>query len=170
MSRNYKSGPTKSTGGFEVGAVGTNTTAIDSDGNLYQAGTQVTSSASELNLLDGGPASVTLESETGGSGTCAVQLSFQDAAGVTMAVPHAGTFYISEVDTGLTRDPADTSVAVLTNGAITELDAAHKVFAYTTDAAGLLGMTITAAADSYWLVFIKPNGLLMITGPCICDA
>ena len=56
MGRTRFSGPVKSTGGFEVGAEGgspVNTTIIDSSGNLYQAGTLVTATAAELNILDG---------------------------------------------------------------------------------------------------------------------
>lgn len=49
MGRTTHSGPVKSTGGFEVGAVGTNTTIIDSSGNVYHGGTQLTATADEIN-------------------------------------------------------------------------------------------------------------------------
>ena len=55
MGRMRHSGPMKSVGGFEIGAAAsgwtaeTNTTAVDSSGNLYQAGTQITATAAELN-------------------------------------------------------------------------------------------------------------------------
>ncbi|MCK4328791.1 hypothetical protein KAX02_03005 [candidate division WOR-3 bacterium] len=52
MGRTRFSGPIKSTDGFEIGPVGTNTPIIDSSGNLYQAGTLITATAAELNQLD----------------------------------------------------------------------------------------------------------------------
>ena len=100
----------------------------------------------------------------GEDGTATVQLVFKDADGNTIDNPAAGTFYISEVATGLTRDPADTSIAVSTNGAIQNVDAAvHNGWHFVTTAAGLLGMTITAAADSYWVCFLHPEGGLVIS-------
>lgn len=134
-----------------------------------QMGVEVTATPAELNQLDGGWSSITLTSETGGAGTCAVQIVFKDAAGVTMAVPVTGDFYLSEVATGLTMDPADTGIAVLTNGGLFELDAAHKGWKFVSSAAGLLGFTITAAADSYWAIFRKTGGQLVSVGPLICD-
>lgn len=176
MGRVRHSGPVKSTAGFEVGAAAsgftaeTNTTIIDSSGNLYQAGTQVTSTAAELNLVDNMWNSFTT-SATPASGSCAVQFVFKDAAGTTMATPIAGTFYLSEVSTGLTRDPADTSVAVLTNGVVQNIDAAvHNGWHFVTTAAGLLGITITAAEDDYYVVFIHPTGKLVISTVCAVNA
>lgn len=129
--------------------------------------TEVTATGAEVNAInDGGWASFTTTA-TPASGSVGVQFVFKDANGTTMAVPTAGTFYISEVATGLTRDPADTGVAVLTNGAVKNLDAAtHNGWEYTTTAAGLLGITITAAADDYYVVFVKPNGTLAISTVC----
>ena len=71
MGRLRHSGPIKSTGGFEVGAAAdgftaeTNTTIIDSSGNLYHAGTQITASAGEINRnLDVSSRMVTLTGDT----------------------------------------------------------------------------------------------------------
>jgi hypothetical protein len=64
-------------------------------------------------------------------------------------------------------DPANTGIAVLTNGGLFELDAAHKGWKFVTTAAGLLGFTITAAADSYWACFEKPNGSLGDSRPSL---
>jgi len=153
MGRTTFSGPIRSTAGFEIGE------------------TAITSTAAELNLVDNMWSSITLISETGGSGTCAIQMSFHDAAGTIMATPVAGTFYISEVATGLTVDVADTSLAVLTNGVITLVDTGVlSYWNYVTTAAGLLGLTLTAAADSYWFCFVHPTGRIVPVGPCICDA
>lgn len=114
--------------------------------------------------------SIDLTSEIGGSGTCAVQIVFKDNRDVAMAVPVTGDFYLSKVETGLTMDAADTGIAVLTNGALFELDAAHKGWKFVSSDAGLLGFTITANQDSYWACFKKPTGILEIVGPLICDA
>ena len=134
-------------------------------------GTLVTASAEELNAsADGGWASFTT-SPTPASGSCAVQFVFKDAAGETMAVPHAGMFYLSEVATGLTVDAADTGIAVLTNGVVNIVDTGvAKYYNYVTTAAGLLGITITANADDYYVVFIRPNGNLSISDVCTVNA
>lgn len=53
MGQSRFSGPIKSTGGFQVGAVGTDTTAISSTGQIYQQGTAITATAAELNKTAG---------------------------------------------------------------------------------------------------------------------
>ena len=81
----------------------------------------------------------------------------------------SGLLYLSEVATGLTHNLADTSLAVLTNGALTNLGSAGPSL-FTTTAAGLLGLTITAAADDYYVVFVKPDGALLISTVCTVNA
>lgn len=135
--------------------------------------TAVTATAAEINKLDGAPYTVTTVSTTPASGSCAVQLAFKDAAGVAVAVPVSGQGYLSESADGTTHDAADTSIAVLTNGALTTGGATASIgpwFNYTTTAAGLLGATITAAADSYYLVFVLPNGTLAISDEIVVNA
>lgn len=102
---------------------------------------------------------------TPATGSCGVQFVFKDAAGNALTSPVAGMLYLSEVSTGLTSDLADTTLAKLTNGALTNLGSAGPSL-FVTTAAGLLGLTITAAADNYWVVFIKPNGSLLISDVC----
>jgi|GEM_PF-2644808 len=106
---------------------------------------------------------------TPASGSCGVQFVFSDVAGTTMAVPSAGLLYLSEVATGLTVDLADTTLAVLTNGALVNIGGAGPSL-YVTTAAGLLGLTITAAADDYYVVFVQPSGLLLISSVCTVNA
>jgi len=102
---------------------------------------------------------------TPATGSCAVQFVFKDVFGNAVTAPVSGLLYLSEVATGLTHNLADTSIAVLTNGALTNLlDDGPSLF--TTTAAGLLGLTITAAADDYWVVFVKPDGSLLISSVC----
>jgi len=108
---------------------------------------------------------------TAASGSCGVQFVFKDASGAALTAPVAGTFYLSEVSTGLEVDVADTSVAVLTNGAVTIMDTGvASYYQFITDATGKLGVTITAAADDYYIVFIKPDGSLLISDVCTCNA
>lgn len=106
---------------------------------------------------------------TAASGSCAVQFVFKDASGNVITAPVSGLVYLSEVATGLTHDLADTTLAVLTNGALTNIGGAGPSL-FTTTAAGLLGMTITAAADDYYVVFVKPDGSLLISDVCTVNA
>ena len=102
---------------------------------------------------------------TPATGSCAVQFVFKDINGAALTAPVSGLLYLSEVSTGLTNDLADTTLAVLTNGALKNLGSAGPSI-FTTTAAGLLGLTITAVADDYWVVFVKPDGTLLISGLC----
>ena len=166
------------------GSLKTNNLYIGRSGTLYsESPAQVTATAAQLNaalnntatvaevnLLDNVWDSFTTV-ETGASGSCGIQLVFKDAAGVTMATPVAGTFYISDVATGLEVDILDTGAAVLTNGAIDIVNTGvTSHYNFVTSAAGLLGVTITSGADSHWLCFIHPTGKLVISDECIIDA
>lgn len=161
--------------GFRQGGAGSANTFFLDDIDVTADGDEVnildgaTVTTEELNQLDGGWASFTTATVPA-SGSCAVQLVFKDAAGVTMAVPVTGTLYLSKVATGLTVDAAGTSLATLTNGVITNLVAA-SISQFVTTAAGLLGMTITnGSADSFWIVFKSPSGKLIISDECVENA
>ena len=132
-------------------------------------GTTVTTTAAELNAIPCGAVASMTTVETGASGSCGVQLVFSDAAGVVMAVPTSGIVYVSEDATGLIHDTAPTGLAVLTNGALTEV-LTGTVALFTTDATGKLGITITAAADDYYLVVVLSSGKLLISEVCVVDA
>ena len=108
---------------------------------------------------------------TPASGSCGVQFVFKDAGGTTMAKPISGLLYLSEASTDLTIDAADTSLAVLTNGKLTNI-ISHSLSHFITTAAGLLGLTITAAADDYYVVFMLPGlgGTLLISDVCTVNA
>jgi hypothetical protein len=141
--------------------------------NLYigQSGTlgskspvQVTATAAELSEMTNIWASITTTAVDGTDGTATVQFVFKDANGITMATPVAGEFYFSEVATGLTVDALDNSLAVLTNGVITLIDTGVlKGWNFVTTAAGLLGLTVTSNADTYYCVFKHPTGKLVIS-------
>lgn len=105
---------------------------------------------------------------TPASGSCGVQFVFNGADGLPVSEPVSGICYLSESATGLTQDLADTSFAVLTNGALTNIGGAGPSL-FTTTAAGLLGVTITAAADDYYVVFLI-NGNRIVSDVCTCNA
>ena len=132
---------------------------------LKVGGVLVTATPAEINAMDGAPLSMTTTT-TPAATTCAVQLVFKDAAGVTMAVPVSGLLYLSEAADGLEHHLADTSLAVLTNGALTNLGSAGPSL-FTTDATGKLGLTISAGTDSYWVVVVLPSGKLLISDECV---
>lgn len=144
---------------------GTEVTATAAELNIMDT---VTATAAEINALDGAPLSMTTAT-TPGTNTCAVQLVFKDAAGVTMAVPTSGLLYISEVATGLSTDPVD-GLAVLTNGELDNI-IAHGLSHFVTTAAGLLGVTIShTGGDSFWLCVILPSGKLLISDECVVNS
>lgn len=131
-------------------------------------GVLVTATPAEINAVDGAALTMTTAT-TPAIGSCAVQLVFKDAAGVTMAVPVSGLLYLSEAANGLAHHLADTTLAVLTNGALTNLGSAGPSL-FTTDATGKLGLTITAAADDYWIVVVLPSGKLLISDKCVSNS
>ena len=144
--------------------------------------TRVTATATEINKLDGLTASQTelnlndnmwasfSTATTPAAGSCAVAMVFKDAAGVTMATTIAGTFYISDLATGLEVDVLDTGAAASV-GALTLVDTGiTSYYNFVTTAAGLLTVTNTSGADSHWLCFMHPTGKLVISGECVINA
>jgi len=127
-------------------------------------------SGPSFNGVDMIPAYASVETTaTPASGSCGVQFVFKDASGNALTAPVSGLLYLSEVATGLTHDLADTTLAVLTNGAVTNIGGAGPSL-FTTTAAGLLGLTITASADDYYIIFVKPDGSLLISDVCTVNA
>lgn len=132
----------------------TGVTASAAELNKLQGATAVTA---EFNTLTNLPASITTTA-TPATGTCGVQFVFKDSAGVAITHAISGEAYFSTV-TGLAFAPA-TSAAVLTNGAWLD-DVAGTTAKFITTAAGLLGVTVTAAMGSYYLSFQLPNGKIL---------
>lgn len=161
--------------GRDSGNRGTEVTSSAAELNTLDGATvdlsSVTASTAELNLLDNAWASVETTWVDGTDGTGEVQFVFKDAAGVAMATPVAGTFYISEVATGLTADALDTGLAIATNGVVNIMDTGSAIYyKFISDATGKFGVTLTSNADSYWICFEHLGGLvisdeLAITGP-----
>jgi hypothetical protein len=138
-------------------------TATASELNVLHTATPVTA---EINSLTGQAAAATMTS-TPATGSCAVQLTLKDSAGAQLSHAVSGIGYVSTVN-GLAIAAA-TSVAVLTNGALTQL-AAGAVFHFVTTATGLLGITLTdAAATNYYITLQMPNGKLVTTGAIVVN-
>lgn len=136
---------------------------LESGARLEYGGADV---LAELGSMDKWPASVSM-STTPASGTCAVQLTFKDSDGIALARVTSGLIYMSN-STGLAIAGA-TGLAVLTNGALTELSTG-KVAHFVTTAAGLLGMTVTAGAGTYYATIVLPNGKVLTTGAIVVNA
>lgn len=132
---------------------------------LEMAGSAETPAVAEINTLAGLLASVTMTT-TPATGTCAVQLTFKDSAGVALDHKTAGLLYFSTV--GGTAIAAGVTNATLTNGAIQEL-VAGKVDLFITSAAGLLGFTLTSTSGSYYASLVLPNGRVITTGDIVIN-
>jgi hypothetical protein len=124
-----------------------------------------TASSAEVSSLTNQPASVTTAT-TPGTGTCAVQFTFKDAQGVALNHAVAGGAYFS--NSAGTAFAAATSGATLTNGAWNE-SKAGALAQYITTAAGLLGVTVTAAAGTYYISFELPNGKIVTSSAIVCN-
>lgn len=133
---------------------------------VLAGGQRATMDAPKNEILGTGHYTMTTDATDGEDGSCAVQLVLKDAEGNDLSAPVSGLLYLSEVATGLTHDLADTSLAELTNGAITNIGGAGPSL-FTTDAEGKLGLTITAADDDYWVVLVLPDGGLLISDKCV---
>lgn len=103
------------------------------------------------------------------SGSCDVQFFFKDVSGNDLTSPVSGLLYLSKNSAGLTHDLADTSLAVVTNGVLTNIGGAGPSL-FTTTATGVFDLRITAAADDYYVVFVKPDGSLLISDVCTVNA
>lgn len=142
-------------------------------------GTEVTSTASELNILDGvtattaelntltnavAGASFTVGTEAGNAINVAVQ--FNDADGTAMATACAVPFYLADDSAGLT--PSTTApnggIAIGTDGALIESVANLSGLAIS-EADGDLDITLTdSGTPTFYLVLVLPNGSLAISG------
>jgi hypothetical protein len=135
-------------------------------GVYNSAGTKVDVTDAEVATLDDLVFSVTTTA-TPASGTCGVQFVFKNADGSAIASKRAITAYLS--DSAGAHVTAITSFAALTNGSISSL-VAGKVIVATTTAAGLLGLTLTGSAATYYVTFILPNGQLLTSGALTINA
>lgn len=145
-----------------------NGTAVTSDAGELNLLDGVTATTTELNTLAGLIASVSMTS-TPASGTCAVQFTFKNAAGVAISSARRIHYYIS--DSAGVPSTAVTSFATLTNGTVdtAATGVAGKWGWANTTAAGLLGVTLTASAGTYYMSFMLPNGRIITSGAIVVN-
>ncbi len=104
---------------------------------------------------------------TPASGTCAVQFALLDGAGDALASVQSGIGYLSDANGVMVT--AATSVATLTNGSISTL-VTGQVFQWICKADGTLGVTLTAAAASYYISLVLPNGKIITSDEIVVSA
>lgn len=146
-------------------------------GDFKVDGTQVTATASELNILDGvtataaelnlndnqvAGATFTIGSEAADVINVGIQLT--DAAGSDMATRAGVDFYLSDSATGDTVVAAATSLAIGTDGVAIEYvsNSAGKLIS---EADGDIDLDIgdASGAATYYLVLLMPNGSLVVS-------
>lgn len=102
-----------------------------------------------------------------GSDTINVAVQLKDARGRAVAVPVGAKVYLSGAATGLGLGTATTSaLAIGTNGTLLDITTTGKVCSVLSDASGRFDLNIiqTAAPITVYLVIIKPDGGLIISG------
>lgn len=123
-------------------------------------GTEVTSTANEVNLTDAQVASVSWAVAAGAANVCVMTGTIKDAAGATITAVRNLIVYISEASTGIgvSADSYSTGAAI-TDGTGSEL-IAEKVFLVQSGTDGVFAISITDTAkpaDQYG-VAVLPNG------------
>lgn len=103
---------------------------------------------------------------TPATGSNGVQFVFKNALGNIITGIRGLTCYVSTSAGAQTT--AVSSLAVLTNGGLTTL-VTGKVALVTTSAAGLLGITLTASAATYYLSFVLPNGKVITSSALVVN-
>lgn len=132
---------------------------------LFLNGTEITATASELNLLDNqvASASFTIAAETGNTITVSIQL--KDAAGADMATRSSVGFYLSADANGDSTAVATTSLAAGTDGVMQEF-ISNSVGRLISEADGDIDVVVGDASGvaTYYLILIMPNGSLSTSG------
>lgn len=141
---------------------------VESGGFLKLAGTAITASAAELNLLDGVtattaelnltdsmPANITFAAAAGGANVCEVTCTVKDAAGATIAGVFNFDIWLSDVSSGagLTGTTASGTVtAKAASGAVIGTYTAKKALRVQTLATGIFILEITDTAKTGFYV------------------
>jgi hypothetical protein len=141
------------------------------------SGTAVTSSAAELNILDGvtataaelnlvdnqvASATFTIGAEAGNVINVGIQL--KDAAGSDMAIRNSLPFYLSADANGDAIATAATSLAIGTDGLMIEW-VSNSSGMLTSEADGDIDINVGDASGvaTYYLVLVLPNGKLSVS-------
>lgn len=128
-------------------------------------GTEVTSTAAELNALDGIPGGTVGFAFAGGAQNVAeVTCTVKDAAGVAMTRPVLCHVWLSDSATGegLAAQPDAIAVKAAGGTSVAVLTANKAVLAQTT-AAGVLVIQVTDAAQTAMKICVQPLGCSMPT-------
>lgn len=159
---------------------------INQSGTLKVGGTAVTSSAAELNILDGAtldvnelnkldgvtattaelnltdnmPATATLSPAAGASNVCLVTITVKDAAGVAMAASQSIEVWLSDAATGIGLTGTTASGAVAAGAAGTDMFTytSKKHLKVQTSATGVYILSITDSAKTGFYVCAKLPG------------
>lgn len=118
------------------------------------------------NLTTAQVASVTTTSTTPATGTCAAQFRLNVFGGAAIAYIAPIMFYVSTSAGAIST--AATSVAALTNGQVASL-ITGQVMIGTSTTGGLLGITLTASAGTYYVTFLLPNGEKSISSALVVN-
>lgn len=142
---------------------------VEAGGAFKIAGTAVSASAAELNMVDAAPATVTFAAAAGASNVCEVTITVKDAAGATLTGIRNLEIWLSDAATGagLTGTTASGAVAVKSNEG-TDLTAltAKKHLIGQTKAAGTYVLSITDTAKTGFYVCVRNP----ITGAPVASA
>lgn len=136
---------------------------VESGGALKVAGTSLTPSAAEYNVLDGIPGGTVSFVVAGGAQNVAeVTCTVKDAAGVAMTRPVLCYVWLSDSATGegLAAQPDAIAVKAAGGTSIAVLTANKAILAQTT-AAGVLVIQVTDAAQTACKVCVLPVGCHM---------
>jgi len=112
-------------------------------------------------IIAAGDRLLTTEWTDGTDGTGVALLTFTDSYGNALTAPISGYLYFSEDAAGLAAAALDTG-ATAAKGQISPAISTSN-YHFVTNATGELDLTLTSAADSYWIVFIQPSGTLLIS-------
>jgi hypothetical protein len=146
--------------------------------SLVLGGVTVTSSAAELNILDGvtstaaelnlvdnqvAGATFTIGAESGGN-VINVGIQLTDAAGNDMAIRNSLPFYLSADANGDAIATAATSLAIGTDGLMIEW-VSNSSGMLTSEADGDIDINVGDASGvaTYYLVLVLPNGKLTVS-------
>lgn len=140
---------------------------VVSGGSLKLAGTALSTTAAEVNALDGAPLDVdfTIGTEQGGN-TINVGIQLNDADGNALATRASVFAYLSDDANGdsIAATAPSGGVAVGTDGLAIPV-VADKAFQLVSEADGDIDLDIVeAGADTWYLIVVLPNGKLAASG------
>jgi len=160
---------------------------IVTGGVFKLAGTEVTATAAELNILDGATATVAELNALHGAPLGAtivvgdeaanvinVAIQLEDADGVALAIRGSILAYLSDDANGdsVVATEPDGGIAIGTDGLLVPLltgsagsEVAASIFQLTSEADGDIDIDITeSGTDTFYLILVMPNGKLIASG------